>query len=106
MDLIKNLINNFNLNYLINILKLFKLSKHLNVNYFKLSTGQKQKFYSVLTILLNKSIWLLDEPFIGLDKKSILLLKYIINKHIRSGGTVIITSHININFKNALQIYL
>ena len=35
----------------------------------------------------------MDEPFAGLDSKSIKELKDIINSHVEKGGTVIIANH-------------
>jgi ABC-type transport system involved in cytochrome c biogenesis ATPase subunit len=40
-----------------------------------------------------KSIWIVDEPFAGLDSESILELKEIMLNHIEGGGTVILTNH-------------
>ena len=40
-----------------------------------------------------KNIWIVDEPFAGLDSESIGELKEIMLNHIGKGGTVILTNH-------------
>ena len=45
-----------------------------------------------LSLLKNK-IWVLDEPFTGLDQNIIDIFIKKIDQHIADGGTVVITSH-------------
>ena len=65
-----------------------------------LSAGLQHRA-SLMCILKNSSpIWLLDEPFVSLDDKAILLLMEKIKFKIRQGGIVVITSHQNIDLNN------
>ena len=45
-------------------------------------------------IIEQKKLWVLDEPYIGLDNSSSNLLNQTILNHIDLGGMVIFTSHI------------
>ena len=40
-----------------------------------------------------KNIWILDEPFAGLDKESIKKLKKVFNEHIKKGACIIMANH-------------
>ncbi len=58
-----------------------------------LSFGQKRKTALARLILMQKPLWLLDEPFVGLDKNSANFIRQAISEHIESKGTVILTHH-------------
>lgn len=58
------------------------------------STGMKKKL-ALLGILMQKNqIFILDEPFNGVDIQSSILISEIINKLKRKGKTILISSHI------------
>ena len=40
-----------------------------------------------------KNIWLLDEPFVGLDQQAIQILVLQLKEHLNSAGRVVLTSH-------------
>ena len=71
-----------------------------------LSQGQKQRLGIARLMVSNKSLWLLDEPTSSLDKTASLLLKEIIEKHTKSGGIALISSHINFLDKTDIKIDL
>lgn len=58
-----------------------------------LSAGQKKRLALGRLLLLDKPIWLLDEPFVNLDQAGCKWLYDIIEKHINQGGAVILTAH-------------
>ena len=58
-----------------------------------LSHGQKKIVSLVQLSLLKNKIWVLDEPFTGLDKNIIDSFIKKIELHIADDGAVIITSH-------------
>lgn len=59
----------------------------------QLSQGQKRRV-ALARLLVNKSpLWILDEPFVALDKAAVELLQRIISQHIETGGMAIITTH-------------
>lgn len=59
-----------------------------------LSQGQKRRAALLrLSLLPYRPVWLMDEPFDALDSNAQNLLAQAINRHIDSGGSVILTSH-------------
>lgn len=58
-----------------------------------LSAGQKKRLALSRLLLLNKTFWLLDEPFVNLDQAGCDWLYHVIEKHLKSGGSVILTAH-------------
>ncbi len=58
-----------------------------------LSHGQKKIVSLVAATLVNNKIWILDEPFTGLDQDVVDRFIMKINTHIQNSGTIIITSH-------------
>ncbi len=65
-----------------------------------LTAGQKRRVV-LASLFINKApIWLLDEPFTALDSDGIAILEEQINKHSRSGGICILTTHQDCNLSN------
>ncbi len=78
------------------------------------STGMKKKLMLMALFLQNNDLYLLDEPFNGLDLSASLLLKHIMLKLKNSKKTILISSHIissltdvcdNISYLKAGYIY-
>jgi ABC-2 type transport system ATP-binding protein len=83
----------------VSIFKIESLAELLNIpldqNIDTFSTGMKKKLSFLSVIKLNRNVFLLDEPFNGVDYESILVMKKILLSLIDSKKTVIITSHIH-----------
>ena len=60
-----------------------------------LSSGQKRKLALARLVALGRKIWLMDEPTFFLDQQSLQEFKDMIRKHLRSGGSVLMTTHDN-----------
>ena len=58
-----------------------------------LSTGQKQRAAIARLLLRPRPIWLLDEPFAGLDTASQGLLAELVGEHCAAGGLCVFVSH-------------
>jgi heme exporter protein A len=58
-----------------------------------LSTGQKRRVALARLQLLKRRLWLLDEPFAGLDAASVSMIGDWILQHQQAGGAVLLTSH-------------
>ncbi len=69
---------------------------NLDKKFYQLSFGQKKKLQLLLLMLVNKPVWILDDPFSGLDTKSILNLNALFKKKLENKGIIILTSHQNI----------
>ena len=76
------------------ILDLLYLDQHKNTYVSNLSYGEIKKLELSRLIIEQKKLWVLDEPYIGLDSKSIELINETIKSHAKLGGMVIFTSHI------------
>ncbi|WP_138207134.1 ABC transporter ATP-binding protein [Haloimpatiens lingqiaonensis] len=59
-----------------------------------LSKGMKQKVSICMGLLHNPDIFLIDEPFVGLDPKGIKDFKDILNMLRKQGKTILISTHI------------
>ena len=79
----------------------FDLFKIKDENVGNLSQGQRKKI-SLSKLLLSKNLlWLLDEPFNGLDSDSIIKTKKILENHRKTGGVVLLSSHIDVKIKSS-----
>ncbi|MFC7421293.1 cytochrome c biogenesis heme-transporting ATPase CcmA [Iodobacter arcticus] len=66
-----------------------------------LSQGQKKRAALARLLAISRPLWLLDEPFVGLDQAAQNQLGEWIAQHNRDGGIVILTSHQTL--PNAIQ---
>ena len=58
-----------------------------------LSQGQQRRV-ALARLLVNKSkLWVLDEPFVALDKAAVGLLQSVIREHLENDGMVVLTTH-------------
>lgn len=58
-----------------------------------LSAGQKKRLALSRLLLLDKTYWLLDEPFVNLDHAGCDWLYAIIERHVQQGGAVLLSAH-------------
>ena len=75
---------------------------NLNKKFYQLSFGQKKKLQLLLLMLVNKPIWILDDPFNGLDNDTILKITKLLSKKVNSKGTIIIASHQNLDIPHRI----
>ena len=107
---LRNWINISGLNYDQNsmekILKYFDLYGLRDFLLGKLSQGQKKRV-SLSKLLISKSnLWLLDEPYNGLDKSSSKKLNKLIVNHRKNGGSTLVSNHIEIKIPRSKKIFL
>ena len=88
------------------ILNLLSLTQYKNTLTGYLSYGEIKKLELSRLIIEQKKLWILDEPFMGLDELAINLIKQTILNHIELGGMIIFTSHISPDISNLETIYL
>ena len=69
---------------------------NLSKKFYQLSFGQKKKLQLLLLMLVNKPIWILDDPFNGLDSDTIIKITTLFSKKIENMGAIIIASHQNL----------
>ena len=68
-----------------------------------LSSGQQRKLALARLMVRDSKIWLLDEPTVGLDSKSIQSLEDIIQKQRSDSGIVVVASHTEISLGNSIK---
>ena len=89
-----------------NSLKFFKLNNLRNNLIGNLSQGQRKKVSLTKLLLTNCNLWILDEPFNGLDEDSIKKTKKMICNHKANGGSVLLASHINLNIEGSKRMFI
>ena len=80
-------------NEISSLLDLFDLQKYKNVHVNYLSYGEKKKLELLRLVIEQKKLWILDEPFMGLDRHSVDIINQTIINHAQQSGMVIFTSH-------------
>lgn len=76
------------------LIGLFDLEKHLDKVLKNLSGGTKQKINTVIALMFDSPILILDEPTAGLDPISLLRFKELLLRLRDQGKIIIITTHI------------
>ncbi len=66
-----------------------------------LSAGQKRRLALARLVLVERPIWLLDEPTVGLDVDSVDRLRGLMEGHLEEGGLIIATTHIDLGMAAA-----
>lgn len=59
-----------------------------------MSHGMRQKVMIMGALIHEPSIWILDEPLVGLDPKSAYTLKEMMREHADSGKSVVFSTHV------------
>lgn len=75
----------------IEFIKLFNLPLNTYINSY--STGMRKKISFLAILLLKRPIYILDEPFNGLDLDAVLLFKRVILKLQNNNAMILISSH-------------
>ncbi len=87
-------------------LNFFDLGPYIDFPVGKLSHGQKKKLALTKLFFTKSLLWLLDEPFNGIDKSSSKKLSSLIENFAKNGGAVLLSSHIDINLKKSKKIFM
>jgi len=58
------------------------------------SHGTRQKMMVMGALVHNPKVWILDEPLIGLDPQSAILLKDMMREHAKNNNTVFFSTHV------------
>ena len=82
------------------------LRQHMNTDANLLSAGQRRKLELTRLIIENRNIWIMDEPFLGLDQDSISIIGQTISDHLNQNGIVILTSHVPVSISKKQYIDL
>ncbi len=74
--------------------KTFELEDALNDQMQNYSHGMRQKMMVMAALIHNPSVWILDEPLIGLDPKSAFALKKMMRQHADAKNSVLFSTHV------------
>lgn len=71
-----------------------------------LSAGQKRRLALSRLALIARPLWLLDEPSVALDNRSVKRLAGLIRAHLKAGGMAVVASHahMGVRFKHNLDL--
>jgi ABC-2 type transport system ATP-binding protein len=72
----------------------FKIKDALPSSVNSYSHGMRQKLVLIGALLHNPSVWVLDEPMVGLDPEASFELKNRMRRHADSGNSVFFSTHI------------
>lgn len=64
-----------------------------------LSAGQKRRLGLARLLVTQRKIWILDEPTVSLDARSIELFASAVRAHTEHGGAALIATHIDLGFE-------
>lgn len=87
-------------------LNLVGLYDYANTPCKMLSLGQRKRVGLSRLLLIEKYLWILDEPIIGLDIQSINILEKMIDIHLSRHGMIILSSHSNIKLQKAVSLHI
>lgn len=76
------------------LLKEFKMEKRLNWFPAHFSKGMKQKVMIMCAFLVEPSLYIVDEPFVGLDPLGIQSLLHLMHSMKESGAGILMSTHI------------
>ncbi|MBE5882103.1 MAG: ABC transporter ATP-binding protein [Lachnospiraceae bacterium] len=73
---------------------MFEITESLGDLISGYSHGMKQKLALISALVHKPKLWILDEPFVGLDPKASLVLKNIMKETCAEGGAVFFSTHV------------
>ncbi len=76
------------------LLTLFRLSKQRHAYPAKFSKGMQQKLMLIIAFLLEPDVYIVDEPFVGLDPRATLDLLELLSYEQKRGAGVLICTHV------------
>ena len=85
---------------IINLLEMLRIDQYLKKQTMYLSLGEIKKLELTRLILEQKKLWILDEPYIGLDKNSIEIINETFKDHLSNNGIIIFSSNYEPDLEN------
>ena len=75
------------------IFDLLSLDKYKNTQVNFLSKGEIRKLELLRLVIEQKKLWILDEPYVGLDESTYELINGTFRNHIENNGMIFFSSH-------------
>ena len=82
------------------LLEMLRIDQYLNKQTMYLSLGEIKKLELTRLILEQKKLWILDEPYIGIDKNSMDIINGTFIDHVSNSGIIIFSSNYEPDLKN------
>ncbi len=86
------------------VLNSFNLFGYEDMPCYLMSAGQQRRVSLARMLLSKAKFWVLDEPFTALDKQGVRELEVILSVHAKAGGSIILTTHHNLQIDHPLQL--
>ena len=83
-----------------NLLEMLGIDQYLKKQTMYLSLGEIKKLELTRLILEQKKLWILDEPYIGLDKNSMDIINETFIDHVSNNGIIIFSSNYEPDLEN------
>ena len=83
-----------------NLLEMLRIDQYLKKQTMYLSLGEIKKLELTRLILEQKKLWILDEPYIGLDKNSMGIINETFIDHVSNNGIIIFSSNYEPDLEN------
>ena len=88
------------------VFDLLSLDKYKNTQVNYLSKGEIKKLELFRLVIEQKKLWVMDEPYIGLDQNTTALINDTFIDHTLNEGIIIFASHYEPDIKNMEKISL
>ena len=88
------------------LLEILNIQNYKNTLVKHLSHGEKRKLEISRLIIEKKKLWILDEPYLGLDEATITIVNETLKNHVKTGGMVIFSSHYHLEIRGVDTINL
>jgi heme exporter protein A len=82
------------------LLEMLRIDQYLKKQTMYLSLGEIKKLELTRLIVEQKKLWILDEPYIGLDKNSVEIINETFVDHVSKNGIIIFSSNYEPDLKN------
>lgn len=66
-----------------------------------LSAGQKRRLGLARLLVTGRPVWVLDEPTVSLDRDAVALFAGAVRRHLASGGSALMATHIDLGLDEA-----
>ena len=76
------------------LVRAFNIEKHYDTTIAALSHGTKQKVAVIAALFHEPDLLVFDEPFSGIDARSVRILKDLMRVHVEKEGSVLFSTHI------------